>query len=55
MAFVTFSLSISNEKYLQYYKGSAKAVVVTADDGRKIQFPASKLQRFVKHDGIRYF
>jgi hypothetical protein len=49
---VVFSLDISAEKYLTYYQGSAKAVIVTADDGRKIQFPAGALQKFIQKDGI---
>ena len=50
---MTFSLNISSEKYLHYYQGSAKAVVVTTDDGRTLKFPANNLQKFVTHDGIQ--
>jgi len=50
---VIFSLSISSESYLKYYKGVAHAVVVRAEDGRKIQFPAEALRPFIKPDGIR--
>ena len=50
---MTFSLNISPEKYERYYRGNAKAVIVTADDGRTLRFPAGNLQRFVTHDGIQ--
>lgn len=49
---MTFSLSISPELYERYYRGSAKAVIVTTDDGRKLQFPAGNLQKYITHDGI---
>ena len=49
---MTFCLHISAEKYLQYYQGSAKNVIVKADDGRSLKFPAGNLQKFVSRDGI---
>lgn len=49
---MTFSLHVSAEKYLSYYQGAAKNVVVTADDGRTLRFPASALQKFVSKEGV---
>lgn len=49
---VVFSLAIAPEAYLQYYRGTAKAVIVRAEDGRKIQFPAEYLKPYVQADGI---
>lgn len=49
---VTFDIHISAEEYLRVYQGSAKAVLVTAHDGRRIQFPANVLQPFLLHTGI---
>lgn len=49
---VIFKLNISAEKYLEYYRGAVSAVIVKAEDGRKIQFPASALQKHIKKDGI---
>ena len=49
---VVFSLAITPEAYLQYYRGNARSVIVTSDDGRKIQFPANALQPYIKTDGI---
>ncbi len=50
-----FAISISADDYLAYYKGYARQVIVDADDGRRIQFPASCLQPFVMRDGINGF
>jgi len=48
-----FSLDISAEKYLAYYQGSAKFVKVMTEQGLSLRFPASELQKFVTHDGIK--
>ena len=47
-----FSLRIHADDYLAYYRGSARNVIVTAENGLRIQFPAAVLQRFVTRDGI---
>ena len=49
---MTFSMHLSTEKYLQFYQGAAKNVIVKTDDGRTLKFPADRLQQFVTHDGI---
>ena len=49
---IRFRLAISADEYLAYYKGSARAVVVVAEDGRSLRFPAGALQPFVTHQGI---
>lgn len=49
---VRFRLDISPEDYLAYYQGAARDVVVRAEDGRRIRFPAGALQRFVTHQGV---
>jgi hypothetical protein len=49
---VIFSLRISAEDYLNYYKGRAKYVMAQSQDGRKVKFPANALQRFLTHDGV---
>lgn len=49
---ITFSLSLSSEDYLAYYRGVAKEVVVKSHDGRVLRFPANRLQPFLAHDGI---
>lgn len=47
-----FHLSISAERYLDYYRGIARQVVVRCPGGVTIQFPASLLQPFVTSAGI---
>ncbi len=49
---VRFRLSLTSEQIQYYYSGVARQVVVRADDGRRIQFPAAWLQRFVTHKGV---
>ena len=50
---IRLRLSISAEKFLQYYSGSVKAVSAIALDGRRVEFPASALRPHVEHDGIQ--
>lgn len=49
---VRFRLAISADDYLAYYQGVARAVVVLAEDGRRVRFPAGALQPFVSHQGV---
>lgn len=48
-----FQLNISAQRYLAYYRGSVRAVVVQSDTGATVQFPASLLTQFVTSTGIR--
>ena len=50
---ISFELNISNEDFLNYYIGVVKNVVVTTADNKTFQFPASFIQKFLCHDGIR--
>lgn len=50
---VTFSVNIPAEAYLRYYRGSARDVLVTADDGRTVRFPARLLRAVVTREGIK--
>ena len=47
-----FSLRISPEAYLDYYRGVARSVVVPTTDGERLQFPANLLLRFVTSRGV---
>ena len=47
-----FSLQISQEQFLRYYQGSAGAVQVRSECGRRLHFPASRLRPFLTHSGI---
>ena len=48
-----FYLDLSPERYLQYYRGTAKTVSVQSVDGRRVAFPAEHLRPFVTHDGVK--
>ena len=49
---ITVMLSISHQEFSRLYRGQARNVICTAKDGRTVQFPASKLRRYLTHDGI---
>ena len=53
MAFMIVDLNISAEEYIRWYQGNARAVTAKSRDGRRIQFPASCLQPFVQHAGVK--
>jgi hypothetical protein len=51
-----FHISISREAYLAYYSGKIKQVVVTAQSGLRVKFPANLLTSYVTHQGVQgYF
>ncbi len=52
MSDIYFSLSISADEYLPYYRGQVKNVLVQSHDGRTVRFPANILRPFVGRDGI---
>ncbi len=53
---IHFKLQLSYEQFLKVYQGIAKNVTVTAEDGRRIAFPARNIQTFLTKEGIRgYF
>lgn len=53
---IRFSLQISYDQYFRVYQGTARSISVVADDGRRVAFPAGKVQPFLTRDGINgYF
>jgi hypothetical protein len=50
---IRFSLDLSSDEYLRYYRGSAQSVLVQAEDGRRVRLPAANLRPFLLADGIR--
>jgi hypothetical protein len=50
--YLHFSLNLSYDQFAMVYQGIAKNVSVVADDGRRIEFPAGKLQPFLTRQGI---
>jgi len=53
MSRIRFSLNLSADEYLHFYKGYARAVSVVADDGRRIEIPAASFRQFVGQDGVK--
>jgi hypothetical protein len=47
-----FQLSISAQRYLDYYRGTVKHIEVQTDGGLNVRFPAALLTRFVTDAGI---
>ena len=47
-----FSIQLSQQQFLRYYQGTANAVQVVSECGRRLQFPAAKLRPFLGHAGI---
>lgn len=50
---VEFHLVIGPEDWLDYYRHPAASVLVTADDGRRVRFPARLLHRHATREGIQ--
>lgn len=42
-----FSLNLSNQDYLLYYQGAIHTIVVTTDEGLRLEFPAMHLRKFL--------
>jgi len=47
-----FRMAISAEEASRYYQGTARFVVVTAENGQKIQFPAQHIRPFITQLGV---
>ncbi|MFW5450672.1 MAG: DUF2835 domain-containing protein [Methylophagaceae bacterium] len=51
-----FRLDMAREEALDYYQGAIRFIIVTADNGQRIQFPAENLRPFIEQDGVHgYF
>ena len=50
---IRFTLNISADQFLNVYRGVARKISVLADDGRRIEFPASKIHTYLTRDGIQ--
>ncbi len=48
---IQFHLAIPPEEMVKYYHGT-QWVYAQAVDGRRVQFPANRLQPFITRDGI---
>ena len=47
-----FSLRLTRDQFLDYYKGSAKGLLVVAECGRTVSFPPLRLIPFVTETGV---
>jgi hypothetical protein len=50
--YLVVDLTITRDEYMRWYQGSAKSVLATSRDGRRVSFPAHSLQQYVTHSGI---
>ncbi|OUR62295.1 hypothetical protein A9Q74_05480 [Colwellia sp. 39_35_sub15_T18] len=51
-----FSLKMTTKEFLPYYQGKAQTIVVTSNQGLRLQFPAMHIRSYLKSDGINgYF
>ena len=49
---VHFTLRLSRDALLRWYRGEASAVVVLSEEGVRLQLPAHSLRSFVTAEGI---
>lgn len=49
---VLVPLSISRKQFMKYYTGKANSITAKSMDGRRIQFPATNLRKFMTAEGI---
>lgn len=47
-----FSLKISSSKILRYYEGNAKHLIVTLNDGQRVQLPLDNFRPFISDLGL---
>ncbi len=48
-----FSMKITTNEFLPYYQGTIQNVVVTTNQGVKVQFPAMHLRKYLTVNGIQ--
>ena len=51
-----FTMNLPRDQAERYYQGTASYVIVQADNGQKVQFPAAEIRPFIDASGVRgYF
>ena len=51
-----FSIHMSAKQFKPYYEGKIQAIIVTCSAGKRIQFPAMHLRKYIQSSGINgYF
>ncbi|MCP3175806.1 MAG: DUF2835 domain-containing protein [Desulfuromonadales bacterium] len=48
-----FSLHIDRQQFLRYYQGQVQQILVTTEEGPRVQFPAAHLRPFLSERGIQ--
>ncbi|PSU34642.1 DUF2835 domain-containing protein [Photobacterium lutimaris] len=48
-----FSIHITYQQFLHHYSGAASTVLVTTDNGLRLQLPATRLRPFLTQLGVR--
>ncbi|GAK83228.1 hypothetical protein JCM19238_776 [Vibrio ponticus] len=48
-----FSLNIPYQTFLAHYNGAASSVMVTTDNGLRIQLPATRFRPFLSQIGLK--
>jgi hypothetical protein len=48
-----FSLNLSSDDFLLYYQGVINTIVVTTENGLRVEFPAMHLRRYFLSGGIK--
>jgi len=48
-----FSVNMTYDEFLPFYQGKVNNVVVTSTVGKRIQFPAMHIKKFLLSNGIR--
>lgn len=52
MTRLRFRMNLTPEQALRYYQGMAKTVIVTAETGQRLSFPAEHIRQFVDSRGV---
>jgi len=52
MGKITLDLYISSDEWLKLYRGSSRIVRAVSREGKKVQFPANIVQKYLTHEGI---
>ncbi len=51
-----FSIKITSAEFLPYYEGKIKTIIVTTNQGVKVEFPAMNIRKYLTSSGIQgYF
>lgn len=52
MTRLRFRMNLNAQQALRYYQGMARTVIVTAETGQKLSFPAEHIRQFVDSSGV---